>query len=360
MKILKFIIAGLVLLNLPSVILINSNATIGSLLSYTTIVLLAGYYVLEKKSKPNVWMIALGLTYFVIASFQFYGLPSEYINNSMKYFIVLIGGYALLKRMSPVDMFYIFLIGTLSIGYEAMFLPSKWGRYSGLYLNPNVAGFICIYAYALTYGIKNPVLKLIGQFVFTLMGLLTFSRTFIVIWLLLNLISIRISIKNIRMLGVGFLILSTLFLIDEIVGLNNPRFEQLKSIASNEKVSTNEINEDSRSDTWAMYYDDILDSPILGNGWGTFSGVYGQKAGAHNSYLVAIGEAGFLALLIMVAMFFVMFWKGYMYFKYAPNLIMQTIAVSVFLLANHNFFNFYYITFAVMWIQHQLDIHEEA
>jgi O-antigen ligase len=301
-------------------------------------------------------MIVLGLTYFVIASFQYYGIPSEYINNCMKYFIVLIGGYELLKRMSPTDMFFVFLIGTLSIGYEAMFKTSKWGRYSGFYLNPNVAGFICIYAYAITYGIKNPILKLTGQFVFTLMGLLTFSRTFIVIWILLNLISLRISIKNIRMLGVGFLILSTLFLIDEIVGLNNPRFQQLKNITSNEKVSTREMNEDSRADTWALYYDKILDSPIIGNGWGTFSGVYGRGPGAHNSYLVAVGEAGFLTLFIMLAMLFVMFWQGFVYFKYAPNLIMQTIALSVFLLANHNFFNFYYITFALMWIQSQLKV----
>ena len=155
------------------------------------------------------------------------------------------------------------------------------------------------------------------------------------------------------MLGIGFLILSTLFFIDEIVGLNNPRFEQLKRIASNEKVSTREINEDSRADTWALYYDQVLDSPFIGNGWGTFSGVTGPL-GAHNSFLMVVGEAGILPLLIMIAMFFVMFWQGYVYFKYAPNLIMQTIALSLVLLANHNFFNFYYFTFATMWIQYQL------
>ena len=42
------------------------------------------------------------------------------------------------------------------------------------------------------------------------------------------------------------------------------------------------------------------------------------------------------------------------YFKKAPNLIMQIIGLSLFLLANHNFFTFYYVSFAAMWIQYQI------
>tara|TARA_R110002096_G_scaffold249284_2_gene441648 strand:+ start:1602 stop:2711 length:1110 start_codon:yes stop_codon:yes gene_type:complete len=358
MKLLKIIIAALVLLNIPSILLAHTSATIGSLLSYTTILLLVTYYVLEKKTEPNNWMIILALSYFIISSFQYYDSPSFFILNSIKYFIVIICGYELLKNINKTEMFFILVIGALSVGIEAMFFPSKFGRYSGFYINPNVAGFICIYGYSLTYGLKKTSLKLSGQFIFTLMGLLTFSRTFIVIWVLLNIISLRISIKNIRMLGIGFLILSTLFLIDEIVGLSNPRFQQLKSIVTNERVSTRELNEGSRTETWALYYDQVLDSPIIGNGYGTFSGL-NNPMGVHNSYLMVIGEAGFLPFFIMLAMFFVMFKQGYIYFKQAPNLIMQTIALSLVLLANHNFFNFYYITFAVMWTQYQLVVQKK-
>ncbi|WP_100615833.1 O-antigen ligase family protein [Confluentibacter citreus] len=352
MKILKFIIAALVLLNLPSILLVNTTPVIGSLLSYATIIFLVAYYVLEKKTEPNAWMIILALFYFIISSFQYYGTDSVFILTCIKYFIVIVCGFELIKNMSKLDMFFVLLIGGLSIGIEALFFPSKFGRYSGFYINPNTAGFICIYAFALTYGLKSQALKLIGQFVFTLMGLLTFSRTFIVIWILLNLMSLRISVKNIRMLGLGFLIISTLFLIDEIVGLSNPRFQQLKNIVTNEKVSTREISEDSRTETWALFYDQILESPIVGNGWGTLSGM--STMGVHNSFLMVLGEAGFLPFFIMLAMFFVMFRRGYIYFKLAPHLIMQTIALFMFLLANHNFFNFYYITFCTMWIQYQL------
>ena len=44
------------------------------------------------------------------------------------------------------------------------------------------------------------------------------------------------------------------------------------------------------------------------------------------------------------------------YFNKEPNLIMQTIALSLFLMANHNFFSFYYVSFAAMWIQYQIEL----
>ena len=35
---------------------------------------------------------------------------------------------------------------------------------------------------------------------------------------------------------------------------------------------------------------------------------------------------------------------------------MQIIALSLFLMANHNFFTFYYVSFAAMWIQYQIEL----
>jgi hypothetical protein len=39
---------------------------------------------------------------------------------------------------------------------------------------------------------------------------------------------------------------------------------------------------------------------------------------------------------------------------------MQTIALSMFLLTDHNFFTHYYVLFAVMWIQYQIVLQKEA
>lgn len=359
MKVFRIIILSSLLWNLPSITLATIGPTFGSLLSYITIGLLAVYYFLENKSTPNWWILIIALLYFTISSFQYYGDTQFFLYDFLKYFIVVIGAYELVKRVTTRELFYFILIGSLSIVVETIFFPIRQGRYSGVYLNPNVAGFICIFGYALTYGLKNLSLKLFGQFIFTLMGLLTFSRTFIVIWILLNLISLKISIKNIRIIGVGVLIISSLMFIDQLVGLNNPRFDQLKRILNNEKASNQVLTEDSRTDTWSLYYEKIKKSPVIGNGYGSFSGEMGRIVGVHNTYLLILGEAGIIPFLLFLAYFIYLFYWGIYFFKQAPNLFMQTITLVVFLLANHNFFNFYYLTFAAMWIQYQIIVQKE-
>lgn len=353
MKIIRIILSILILWNLPSIALFTISPGLGSRLSFLTIGLLAIYYLFDKKTKPNWWIIIISLLYFTISSFQYYGSANSFIFETVKYFIFVIGGYELVKRVSKEEFFILLLLGTLSIAIEALLFPSKFGRYSGLYLNPNEAGFVCIFGYALNYSLKNTSIKLLGQFVFTLMGLLTFSRTFIVIWLFLNIISLKISIKNIRVLGVGILIFITLIFIDESVGLNNPRFKQLKNIVNNENVSINEINEDSRFDTWTQHYDKILNSPIFGNGYGTFSGGTGYL-GVHNSYLMIIGEAGIIPFTLFLVYIGYLFYWSISLFKTCPYLIMQTIALAMFLLTDHNFFSHYYVLFAIMWIHYQI------
>ena len=325
---LRYITFALIILNVPAIVLVKFNPFLGSL-------------------------IIISLSYFVISSFQYDGLTEDFIFDPIKYMIFLLCGYELTKQISIVELFYFILIGAITIGYDAIFNPTDFGRYSGFYINPNVAGFMCIYGYSLVFSLKNSTLKLLGQFIFTLMGLLTFSRTFIVIWVVLNLISIRISVKNLRIFGLGFLIFSTLVIIDDTVGLNNPRFDQLKGLLSNEQVSVEEINEDNRADTWAEFYDKILERPFFGSGYGKFSGKLGQK-GTHNTYLMIIGEAGIIPFLLFLGYIGYLFYWSIFYFKEKPNLIMQTIALAMFLLANHNFFTFYFVSFTAMWIQYQI------
>ncbi|MBT8393804.1 MAG: O-antigen ligase family protein [Bacteroidia bacterium] len=353
MKLVKYITLSFILLNIPSVVLIAFGESLGSLFSYITILLLVIFYFLEKKTSPNWWMLSIALTYFLISSFQYYGETKYFIMDFIKYTILIICGYELTKRVTNTELFYYVLIGALSVGFEAIFMTSNFGRYAGLYFNANVAGFICIFGYALTYGLKSNVLTLLGQFLFTLMGLLTFSRTFIVIWVLLNIVSLKISFRNLRILGVGILIFSTLLFIDEVVGLNNPRFDQLKNIINNENVSTEEISQDSRIDTWAIYYDKIFDAPFIGNGYKSFTGGL-NSTGVHNSYLVILGEAGIIPFALFIALIIYFYYWSIFFFRTSPNLIMQTISLSLFLMANHNFFNFYFVTLAAMWIQYQI------
>ncbi len=353
MKIIRIVLLILILWNIPSIALFAFSPSIGSALSYFTIGLLAVYYLFETKSAPNWWILTIALLYFIISSFQYYDSPNDIIRETVKYFIFVIGGYELVKKTGKEELFLFLLLGSISIAIDALFFPSRFGRYSGFYLNPNEAGFVCVFGYALVFSLKNISIKLLGQFVFTLMGLLTFSRTFIVIWLILNIISLRISIKNLRILGVGILIFSALIFIDESVGLNNPRFDQLQNIVSNEDVKVTVVSKDSRTETWSKFYDDMLQSPIFGNGYGTLSGKL-DSGGVHNSYLMIIGEAGiipFLALLAYIA--YLMYWSIY-FFKKTPHLILQSVALTLFLLTDHNFFVSYYLVFGAMWIQYQI------
>jgi len=359
LKILKYSILALILLNLPAATLKFGGGGVGSLLSYFSLVLMLLYFILSKKGKANVWMIVIGLSYYLISAFQYTGDFRFFVTLFLKFFIVAICGYEVIKDTSKKELFYFLIIGALSILMHTLFFTSDYGRYSGFYINPNVGGFICITGYGLSYGLKNKKMKLIGQFLFTLMGLLTFSRTFIALWLLINLLSIFINIKNIKIFVLGAVILSTLFIIDEFIGLNNPRFQQLKALVTNEQVDRNQISEDSRTETWARFYDYILEKPIVGNGYGAFQGGGVHRLGSHNTYLLVIGESGIVPFLIFTCLFLYLLIKGIALFSVAPNILMQAIGISVFLLANHNFFNFYYITFLTMWLQYQVILNEK-
>ncbi|UII79912.1 O-antigen ligase [Flagellimonas sp. CMM7] len=354
MKLLRYLILALIILNLPAATLKFGGGGFGSVLSYASLILMMIFFMFSRKGKANVWMLIIGFSYYLISAFQYNGDLKIYITLFLKYFIVVICGYEVIKQTSKKELFYFLTVGALSILIHTLFFTSDYGRYSGFYINPNVGGFICITGYGLTYGLENKKLKIIGQFLFTLMGLLTFSRTFIALWLLLNALSIFISIKNIRIFVLGAMIMSTLFVIDEFIGLNNPRFQQLKAIVSNENVDSKAINQGSRTETWARFYDYILDKPFFGNGYGAFQGGGVHRLGSHNTYLLVIGESGIIPFLIFIGLFLFMLYKGLLLYRLAPNILMQGIGISVFLMANHNFFNFYYITFLSMWLQHQI------
>lgn len=359
MKILKHIILALIFFNLPSAAFKFISSGLSSPLSYFTLFLLLIYYFLVKKGKLNFWLILIGIGYYLISAFQYTGDLVYLLTHIIKFFIVVICGQELVKRTNVNEFFVYLLIGSLSVLVHALFFTGDYGRFSGFYINPNIAGFICISGYGLTYGLKDGKLKLIGQFIFTLMGLLTFSRTFIALWLLINLLSVYLNVRNLRIFGLGFLILTTLFYIDEaVVKLENPRFKQLKAIVTNERVNRTQILEDARTETWAGFYRYISEKPFFGNGYGSFQGGGLKIGGAHNTYLLVFGEAGILPFILFSAFFAYLFFQSISIFKRNPNLLLQTIALSVFLLANHNFFNFFYITLTAMWIHHQIEINK--
>ncbi|MBC6997984.1 O-antigen ligase family protein [Cytophaga sp. FL35] len=360
-SILKYAILALFLLNIPDFALTHINPVISSILSYMSFGLLILFYIVNKRTGVNMWLLFIGLMYFIIGSLsgQSYIPPINfYLIFWVKYFIVIICGYELVKQTSTKELSIFLLIGALSIISQIYFFnnPLKdYGRYSGFYLNPNAGGFICILGYSLTYVLKNKKFKLMAQLIFTIMGLLTFSRTFILLWVIINLISIKISIKNTNKLIFGIVILFTLMAYNSFLPVKNDRLTQLTGLLSGDTTAAQDLNEGSRFETWQKFYGFVMEKPILGHGFNSFDGGgLGGFLGAHNTYLKLLGEAGIIPFIMLLIFFFFLIRKGMTQFQKKPNILFMSISLAILLMTSHNFFDNGYLLLITLWIYNQI------
>lgn len=364
MKILRLIILSLVLLNLPSISLKIGSGAFSSILSLASFGLLIAYYILSTKSRLNAWMILLGLFFFSVSTLSGQDfVPSEikyYYIYIVKYFIYIICGYELLKKVSANEMLIFLFIGTTTILMETLFLESVMsgsGRLSGIYINPNKAGFVCAAAYAMAYSVPKKKLRLIIQIIVTLMGLLTFSRTFMVIWVLLNLISLMIDFKNIRIFLYGMGLVFCLIILGELLSVQTARLNEINSLLSGQDSKAQNLTTGLRTETWALYYNAISNNLLFGNGFSAFGGdTEINEVGVHNSYLKVLGEAGIFVFIFFTAMFISLLLNTYKYFKTMPHLFLGAVCLSLYITTTHNFFDLGYLLFITMWIQARVEI----
>ena len=360
MKILKYTILALIVLNLPTAMLFWVSEGLGSATSHLVYALLLLYPILRKEGgSTNKIMLLLGISYFIISALDFEYGPIEtkyYFFDLIKYIIFIIGGSRLVEDTNKFELVIFLLLGTISIIIHALFYSDNFGRYSGFYMNPNAAGFIAITGYALTYSLNNKFFKTLTQIIFTIGGIITFSRTFIIIWILVNILSIRISIKNVKILAAGAAVFVALITFGEVFKLNTIRLKQFSSILNNEEGAVTEANDDSRTETWALFYEDVLDKPFLGNGYLALSGHGLHNQGAHNSFLMIIGEAGIVPFILLTGIYFYFIFSGFMLFDSAPHILMQAISIFLFLLTFHNYFVTFYVLIFTLWMFHEINI----
>ncbi|MEY8848962.1 O-antigen ligase family protein [Psychroserpens sp. XS_ASV72] len=349
MKIVKYLALILVLWGIPS--FFSYDEAIGSKFSLLMVGMLGLYYLLSEKRKPIIPFIVLGLLYFLISGLIMVHDSKYFINDLIKYFVVVICGAELARDTTKKELFVILTLGATSILAHAMFFQGDFGRYSGFYLDPNGAGFVCIMAYCLSFSIPSKLLKNSGQFLVTLAGLLTFSRTFIILWLLVSMISIFSNRKNALNFGLGIGALIIILSIGSLLKVDVDRFNALESIF-NEDQATNVsvINEDSRTRTWSRYYDDILENPFFGNGYRQLSGFDEVTPGVHNSYLMVIGEAGILPFLLFVGIYLFMLIKNIPSYKTHGYRVMFALTLFMLLLTTHNYFDNFLIIFVSIWL----------
>jgi len=280
--------------------------------------------------------------------------------------VIVVCAGEVLYRTTKKEIYIILLIGSVSIIVNALIFPlanpnfhPTYGRFSGFYLNPNFAGAICLVGYALSYAMTNKWLKFGGQLLFTLAGIFTLSRSFFVIWILINIASIYRDKKNIQAPLIGVLMVLIVLGFSGKLSLNSERFSALESIFTGKKVQSRTITKDARTETWALYTDMILDKPLLGNGYQKFQIHRSGYPGVHNSYMMVIGEAGILPFILMVGIYAYLLIKSYKIFKTEPEYFYLSLVVSIALLVGHGYFSNFYNVFISMYIFIQIKTKSE-
>jgi len=171
----------------------------------------------------------------------------------------------------------------------------------------------------------------------------------------MNLLSIRLSSKNIRVLIVGLGIFIGLLTFNAFLPKSNPRLEAMTKILKGESTNTKKLEEGSRTETWSNYYPALMEKPLFGNGYGAYGGGgLAGRIGAHNVYLKIMGEAGVFTILFFLSMLITLLLKSNRLFQNEPHLLLMTIALGLFLMANHNFFDSGYVLFFTMWLLYQI------
>jgi len=107
----------------------------------------------------------------------------------------------------------------------------------------------------------------------------------------------------------------------------------------NNETSSEELGHDSRTETWALYYDSVFENPLLGNGFNSFRHGGIEEVGAHNTYLLIIGESGIIPFLAFVIFLFILIKKSAVLFKRDPSLLFMTLIFSIYMLTTHNYFD---------------------
>jgi O-antigen ligase len=352
-EILKHIILALAILNIPMFGLISVGSTAGALASALSLVALALYYFFVKKSKPLLALLILGILYYSISGLNFTGELTEFVKNIFRYFLFVISITEVAKNTTNKEATFYLLIGAISIILHALVFSNDYGRYAGFYINPNRAGLICILGFAFTYTLTNKKHKLIAQFLFTIAGIATLSRYFIIMLVLINIASIFSNRKNaIGLLAgaIGFIVI----LNTPAFKLNTDRFRALESIFSGGEIETQTITRESRQETWALYTDAILDNLVFGKGYGSMqgyeSGAFGAKVGVHNSYLMVLGESGFIPFLLIVFFYISLILKSIKRFATNPEYSYFSLVLASFLMVSHNYFYNYILLFFTVWL----------
>ena len=339
----------LVLLNIPSIVLETNSINISSPISYLVFFLLA-VLIFNNKTKLPKEILFLAFTsslYFLISAFKSGDLLLLFVTYA-KFLLYLFGLFISLRYINQNTIILLLFAGATTILLDSLFFRfndfqgidyiSEYGRYAGFYLNPNTASVICLIGFILTI-VKKDKWRLLS-IPFSFLGFLTLSRTFLLIWFIINFIHLfynrKYIIRTLLILVTAFFLLVTF---SEKLNLDTIRFQFLTGIFSG-KLDEKVLTYDSRQDQWSKFYNAIIDEPIIGNGFKTFSSSNDTgEQGVHNTFLLIFGESGFLPFLLFLALIIRLLHDTFRSIRYDLNPFFLMILLIGILLVNHNFFD---------------------
>jgi len=200
--------------------------------------------------------------------------------------------------------------------------PSAAFRYAGLFANPNEAALMGTIAFAMLLGTPYRI-RLVNISALGLVGLATivpYSKTGILLLSVLVILSILELKSRLRFLLMPLVLIATAGLLanperlidliatQEVVELDS---NQINRLSATVLAATGQFDSEvttGRTDMWAISVEKALSVFPFGTGLNSFhaieGGIMGMQTwlGAHNTFLMIWGEAGFAVLLAFLAL----------------------------------------------------------
>jgi len=350
-KIISFVVLFLTLLNIPSIVLETQAVGLSSPISYFTFFLLGVLIVTNKTKfpKPILFIAGISSLYFFIGVFQYEDSFIILFIEYVKFLLYLFGLFISLRYINQNTIILLLLAGAITILLDSLFFRfndfkgigyvSEYGRYSGFYLNPNIASVICMIGFVLTI-IKKDAWKIL-IIPFSVLGFLTLSRAFFLGWFVIISIYLFYNRKHLLKSFLFFVaIFYFLVTFSEKLKLDSIRLQFLTGMFSG-RIDSKTLNDDSRTDQWAKFYDRIIDSPFIGNGYSSFSKSFIDEKGqgVHNTFLLIFGESGFLPFLLFLALFIWLLNRTFTSIRHNIESFLLLLVLILTWLVSHSFFS---------------------
>jgi O-antigen ligase len=202
-------------------------------------------------------------------------------------------------------------------------------RLSGVYLNPNLAGYAAniglVVSFCFLFGkrVSVKIVGLLGVLLCFVTAAATFSKTSILQCLLITGLFLLTTIFHWQKIGASvrkhILVVAAIIIlvlvqaiayvyasIDTLMPEQQERVKQIEQLLTSGTLNS-EITT-SRSDAFDDGIVQIAQHPFIGNGFGSFmmlknaSERVGEKLGIHNSFLLVLGDAGIFVFLLYLGM----------------------------------------------------------